>query len=73
MSKPKPPCGRKCPDRSVDPNCHDQAVCPKWGAYQEALLAFRELAQREHRKLDDYHAVRSTPDVIRRKKRGESD
>lgn len=73
MIKPLPPCGRECPDRSVSPNCHDPAICPKWGSYQEALRAYNAQEQKERRSLDDYQAVRSMPDVIRRKKRGESD
>lgn len=40
---PSSPC-RDCPDRAVEPNCHDPERCPKWAeyaAYWEAVRAAR--------------------------------
>lgn len=30
----KAPC-KDCPDRSIDPPCHDPKICEKWRLYRE--------------------------------------
>lgn len=29
----KSPCKRDCPNRSIEPNCHNEDVCELWAAY----------------------------------------
>lgn len=44
MAGPSSPC-RDCPDRTVEPNCHDPERCPKWAeyaAYWETVRAARQ-------------------------------
>lgn len=39
MGRPKHPCARQCPRRSV--GCHNKDYCPDWGKYEEAMARFR--------------------------------
>lgn len=70
MSKPQPPCSRDCPRRSLV--CHDPDICPEWGKYQDDLAAFHRARNDALKEMADVHYVRGRPDVLRRRKLGES-
>ena len=67
MSKPLPPCDPKCPRRSMV--CHDRAVCPDWGPYQDALAAWHKMILDAKRPEYDYNDARRVDPEERQRRR----
>ena len=44
MTSLKSPC-KNCPDRTVEPNCHDPEVCARWAEYSAAVEKLRDARQ----------------------------
>lgn len=54
--KPAFPCTKDCPRRTA--HCHDRAVCPDWGKYEDAYKAEREAAAAATQTKWDFSDVR---------------
>ena len=64
VSKPKPPCTRECPRRSMV--CHDREICPDWGRYQDELSAWKLMVYSAKQKEDDLLVARRTEQARRK-------
>lgn len=43
----RPPCGKDCPRRRAQPNCHNRDYCPAWGEFQDAEAVRKEAKKKE--------------------------
>ena len=70
MIKSKSPCVSDCPNRSIEPNCHNIDICEKWKEYVEKAEKERKIInERRGQEQEDYYLNKRRASSIKRSRR----